>query len=318
MSDDVFSAPKIMLMGLRRSGKTSIQRVVFDKTDPQATTFLPVSTRLEKHTVSSNAFVKFQVWDFPGQIDYLDSTQYNLAQILENCGVIVYVMDCMKDLEESQSRLIETIVAAHKVNPDLNVEVFIHKVDELSEDQQTEINRRVTRTVTEGVQHRLELKRGLSTVKFHLTSIYDHSVFEAFSRVVQKLMVQFAHVQQLMDMLNSNNAFDRSFLFDKTSKIFLANDSTPYSRPKYELCSDAIDVLQGMTAIYGVAGEDTSGASSVIHLSDGTVIYVKEISETLALVMMLNETALSNKALIDYNIGVFTKAVSEMFASNAQ
>ncbi len=36
---------------------------------------------------------------------------------------------------------------------------------------------------------------------YHLTSIYDHSIFEAFSKVVQKLIQQHSQLERLLDYL---------------------------------------------------------------------------------------------------------------------
>ena len=38
---------------------------------------------------------------------------------------------------------------------------------------------------------------------FYLTSIYDHSIFEAFSKVVQKLIPQLPTLENLLDIFIS-------------------------------------------------------------------------------------------------------------------
>ena len=43
-------------------------------------------------------------------------------------------------------------------------------------------------------------------LSFHLTSIYDHSIFEAFSKVVQKLIPQLQLLERLLDTLISVSA----------------------------------------------------------------------------------------------------------------
>lgn len=40
-------------------------------------------------------------------------------------------------------------------------------------------------------------------LSFHLTSIYDHSIFEAFSKVVQKLIPQLPALENLLNILNT-------------------------------------------------------------------------------------------------------------------
>ena len=60
--------PKILLMGLRRGGKSSIQKVVFHKMSPNETLFLEATNKIQKDDVSNSSFVQFSIWDFPGQV----------------------------------------------------------------------------------------------------------------------------------------------------------------------------------------------------------------------------------------------------------
>jgi Ras-related GTP-binding protein C/D len=39
-------------------------------------------------------------------------------------------------------------------------------------------------------------------INYHMTSIYDHSIFEAFSKVVQKLIKQLLALESLLDIFN--------------------------------------------------------------------------------------------------------------------
>ena len=58
-------------------------------------------------------------------------------------------------------------------------------------------------------------------LSFHLTSIYDHSVFEAFSKAVQQLIPQLPTLERLLDVLVSSCRIDKAFLFDVVSKIYV-------------------------------------------------------------------------------------------------
>eukprot|EP00970_Alexandrium_tamarense_P004525 scaffold759_cov290-Alexandrium_tamarense.AAC.61 len=63
----IASLPRILLMGPRRAGKTSIQRVVFHKMSPHETLFrLEATQRLERAVVDHTPLCRFTIWDFPG------------------------------------------------------------------------------------------------------------------------------------------------------------------------------------------------------------------------------------------------------------
>lgn len=44
---------------------------------------------------------------------------------------------------------------------------------------------------------------------------------------------------------------EKSFLFDVSSKIYIATDNSPVDMPTYELCCDMIDVTTDLSGIYG-------------------------------------------------------------------
>lgn len=83
------------------------------------------------------------------------------------------------------------------------------------------------------------------------TSIYDYSIFEGFSKVVQKLIPQLPTLENLLNVFISNSNAEKAFLFDVFSKIYIATDSSPVDMQSYELCCDMIDVVIDVSSIYG-------------------------------------------------------------------
>ncbi|RXM33934.1 Ras-related GTP-binding protein D [Acipenser ruthenus] len=234
-------------MGLRRSGKSSIQKVVFHKMSPNETLFLESTNKICREDVSNSSFVHFQIWDFPGQIDFFDPT-FDYEMIFRGTGGLIFVIDSQDDYVEALSRLHLTVTRAYKVNPDINFEVFIHKVDGLSDDhkieKQRDIQKRANDDLVDAALERIHLS-------FYLTSIYDHSIFEAFSKVVQKLIPELPTLENLLNIFITNSAIEKAFLFDVVSKIYIATDSSPVDMQTYELCCDMIDVVIDISCIYG-------------------------------------------------------------------
>lgn len=75
-----------------RSGKSSIQKVVFHKMSPNETLFLESTNKIVKDDINNSSFVQFQIWDFPGQIDFFDST-FDYDMIFGGCGALIFVID---------------------------------------------------------------------------------------------------------------------------------------------------------------------------------------------------------------------------------
>uniref|UniRef100_A0A182QCF8 Ras-related GTP-binding protein n=1 Tax=Anopheles farauti TaxID=69004 RepID=A0A182QCF8_9DIPT len=310
-SDD---KPRILLMGLRRSGKSSIQKVVFHKMSPNETLFLESTNKIVKDDINNNSFVQFQIWDFPGQIDFFDPT-FDSDMIFGGCGALVFVIDAQDDYVEALTKLNQTVTKAYKVNPRIKFEVFIHKVDGVSDDFKMESQRDIHSRATDDLAD-----AGLEGVhlNFHLTSIYDHSIFEAFSKVVQKLIPQLAALENLLNLFIHNSGIEKAFLFDVVSKIYIATDATPVDMQSYELCCDMIDVVIDLSCIYGSRDNPDVPAfdnqsSSIIKMNNSTVLYLREVNKFLALVCIIREESFSRQGVIDYNFLCFREAITQVF-----
>ncbi|KAK2708785.1 ras-related GTP-binding protein C-like [Artemia franciscana] len=305
--------PKILLMGLRRSGKSSIQKVVFHKMSPNETLFLESTNKIVKDNICNSTFVQFEIWDFPGQYEFYDST-FDGDLCFGDCGAIIFVIDAQDDYTDALSKLCSTVRKAYKVNPDIKFEVFIHKVDGLSDDHKIETQRDIHQRANDDL---LDMGYQGVHLSFYLTSIYDHSIFEAFSKVVQKLISELPTLENLLNIFISNSGIEKAFLFDILSKLYVATDSSPVDMQSYELCCDMIDVAFDISTIYGWKSEDKgpfdNESQCVIHLNNSTVLYLREVSRCLALVCILREDNFEKQGLIDYNFVCLREGIHNVF-----
>ncbi|KAK4148607.1 hypothetical protein C8A00DRAFT_38818 [Chaetomidium leptoderma] len=324
--------PRLLLMGQRRSGKSSISSVVFHKLPPSETLFLESTARIQKDSLSS--FMEFQVWDFPGQIDIFDNPNFtfDMDAIFGEIGALIWVIDAQDDYLEAVARLNSTILHLHRSYPHINIEVFIHKVDGLSDDYRLDIQRDVTIHIQDelsdqGVEN--------APVNFHLTSIYNHSIFEAFSKVIQKLIPRLGQLEAMLTNLCRTCRFEKAYLFDVNTKIYIATDSTPEDMASYEICSDYVDVIIDFTEVYGswprseqwrdkLQGEPWAQpldeqvacewAESGMVLADARrPIMLREVDRFLALVAIMKEGSYDKMPQINMNVDVVVKGLTEFF-----
>lgn len=317
-------------MGPRRSGKTSIERVVFNKMSPHETLFLESTTNVRIKEIANNALVQFQILDFPGHFSF-ESGTLSPERVFKNAGALVYVIDGQDDeaYGDAIDYFLEVAKVATEVNPKLSFDVLIHKVDGdayLSDDHKIDCQRDIQASLSDEIDdNKLDIHPS-----FHLTSIYDHTIFEAFSKIVQKLIPRLANLENLLDSLTHSCHIEKAFLFDVVSKIYVATDSNPVDLQTYELCSDMIDVVIDVSGIYG--GEkpedsvsnaapasvvpglayDTDSAST-IKLSNSYTLYLREVSNYLALVCLMRNESFSNSSLVEYNVALFRQAITTMF-----
>jgi len=239
--------------------------------------------------------------------------------IFGGCGAIVYVIDALvheREQAEALQRLQQTVQKAYEVNKRIKFEVFIHKVDGVSADQKDALWRDIKRQVQEEIQDTMGDRK--VSLDYHLTSIYDHSIFEAFSKVIQKLIPQLPTLEKLLNSLVLTCKLERALLVDVVSKICVAADSSQFEMQTYELCSDMIDVVIDISCIYGASDSTEgiaydAGSQSIIRLSNKKILYLREVNKYLALVAFIRETDFDKHGLIDYNITCFKRAIAEVF-----
>mmetsp|Transcript_20354 Transcript_20354/g.26385 ORF Transcript_20354/g.26385 Transcript_20354/m.26385 type:complete len:445 (+) Transcript_20354:42-1376(+) len=289
--DRVQSAPRIVLMGSRRSGKTSMERVVFGKISPHETLFLPATNTPTLRLVSNSDLARFALFDIPGALDLadlqMDGSELTPFTIFSRCVALVYVIDAETEPYVECARFAQFVATARQVNPRIALEVFVHKVDGdlfLTDEQKFDCRREIEACIRAELNDlsinrigRASERQNLSSndfranktknvldsmfsdqVSFSLTSIYDHSIFEAFSKVISKRLVpQRDALEKMLDALVAACDMDKSFLFDVSSRVYIATDSAPVDSASYELCADAIDVVLDVGGVYSHTNHNT-------------------------------------------------------------
>lgn len=189
----------------------------------------------------------FHTVELPGHIDYLNS-EHDQTHIFGNIGAVIWVIDAQDQYLDALNHLLSTITYLAQTWPAINVEVFVHKVDGLSEEYKNDTFRDIRQRIQDELS---DLGYDNAPVSFYQTSIYDHSIFEAVSNVIQKLLPQLPTLESLLNSLCSTCRIQKAYLFDIPSKIYIASDTSPQDTHSYETCSDLIDVIVDVGELYG-------------------------------------------------------------------
>lgn len=78
----------------------------------------------------SSSFVSIQIWDLPG--GQLDPTAWNLG--FADMDAVIFVLDAQSTLNDMIRKLAVTMQKAFDANPGIQFEIFLHKIDGMSED----------------------------------------------------------------------------------------------------------------------------------------------------------------------------------------
>lgn len=313
--------PRILIMGLRRSGKTSIKNVVFHKMEPSETLFLESTTKTNLEDISCCSFITFQVYDCSGQIDLFSDPTCDSTALLKGCGSLIFVIDAQDEdqYNEAITCLHQTVQKGFSINKSIKFEVFIHKVDGFPDERKMEIHHEIQQRTNELIMDSNDTAMMQKIyLNYHLTSIYDHSIFEALSKVVQKLIPQHRKLERLLDYLCNSCGLERAFLFDVASKIYIASDSiNPLDPQLYELCCDKIDLVLDISNIY--APKDVEGISfddasyTCVKLNNELYLYLKQVNKYLAFLCVIrDEVFTENRGIMDYNLTLFKDSVRDI------
>ena len=200
---------------------------------------------------------------------------------------MIWVLDAQDSYMEAIGRLTETILHLQQSYVDIKYTVFIHKTDSLTDDYRQDTVQEIIQRITDDLYD-----AGLENppISFYPTSIYDHSIFEAFSKVIQGLVPQLPTFEALLNTITGTCRFEKVYLFDVLSKIYIASDTTPVHLSAYELCSDFIDGIVDLSEIWGWDRErceddsewtkdlSSQSAEAFVTSIQGYNIYLREIN----------------------------------------
>lgn len=357
---------KILLMGLDRSGKSSISKVLFNNEHQSKNKVINLGNYVNIIENLKGKLLDLKVYEVENfdmnEILQLQQLYYNnmvskninsgtedinnmdiedafykdsgLSKFFDDVGTIIYVVDSTSEYLASLanlSMLIELAYKFHKASNytsddfNINFEVLIHKVDSLNEDFKLDTQRDIMQRIQDEL---LDLGIENVAINFYLTSIFDYTIYEAFSRITQKLILELPFIENLLDnfIMNCHNSIEKIFLFDINSKIYISTDSSPVNILSYEVCSEFIDVTLDLRDLY----EDENPRKyknkplkAYSRLNNDFSIYMNEVFKNLCVVILVNNnnsneyannelsnttnSNVSNKmlmTLIDYNFNV--------------
>ena len=244
---------------------------------PHETLFrLEATQGLERSVVDHTSLCRFTIWDFPGDYYALPdddeeeagaddnnnntiSASETKQNIFGGSTSLLFVVDAQDEpYDHVLQSFTNAVTRALAVNPSICVEVFINKVDGelfLSDESKYDCRRDIMTQVTDELTDAGVSPDNLH-IRYHLTSIYDHSIYEALSRVVQRLIPQLPTLENLLNVLVSTCSMEKAYLFDVVSKLYISTDSGPVDMQSVELCSDMIDVVLDVSGIYGLGPEN--------------------------------------------------------------
>lgn len=143
-------------------------------------------------------------------------------------------------------------MSLQQTRPNIKFAVFIHKTDSISDDYREDTVRDIQQRITDDLDD-----AGLTNppITFHSTSVYDISISEALSKVLQLLIPQLPTFEALINNIAVNCCFHKLYLIDTLTKLFIASDTSPGDTASYSLLCDWFDTLMDLADLYSTEGQ---------------------------------------------------------------
>lgn len=211
------SKEKVLLMGRNEAGKTSMQSIIFSQMKPKETEFLMYTNKIN---VSSINFLgtEFTLADCGGQQTHLDEYLSKYPEdVFSNVAMLIYVFDIeyLEDKDYQQS-YIDILSRLLDFSPGAKIFVLIHKIDKIKASDLPPKRRLCTQIV-----QRLTVQNSIEKIFF--TSIWDDTLYNAWSQIVQSMIPVLREISQSITEFGQTNHCDEIVLVEKDTFLIVSN-----------------------------------------------------------------------------------------------
>ena len=230
------SSKKLLLMGPGRSGKTSIRTIIFGNYLPRDTVRLGTTIELDQTNETFLSNLTVNLWDCGGQKKYVEHflTRQTDA-IFGHVGALIYVFDINQlsvetsDGSEASGEWTRTSTIAyfaecvrhcHTHSPGAQVFCFLNKIDLVNADMRDAIISKRKEEIIEAIPHEQR-----SNIAFFATTIWNHSLFTAWSAIMHSLVPNVAVLHTHLDSIRHATGAAEVAVFDTNTFLCICNSS---------------------------------------------------------------------------------------------
>jgi len=215
---------KVLLMGKAHSGKTSMRSIIFANFLARDTMRLSPTLDVEHHHVRFLGDLVLNLWDCGGQDAFYESYfERDRETIFRSVEILIYVFDIESDEPEKDFDHYAGVLEAIEENsPDARVFVLIHKMDLVAPEERDAIfaDRR-------GLVE--DHSRGIGSLQCFGTSIWDETLYRAWSSIVTNLIPNIEALRSHLDTFCTVSDADEVVLFERATFLVISHASSARS-----------------------------------------------------------------------------------------
>jgi len=209
-------------MGASGSGKTSMRSMIFSNNPASLTARLGATIDVEQNHVRFLGDLILNLWDCGGQDAFMDSyLTTQRATIFTHVGVLIYVFDVeSRETNKDMEYYRDCLEGIRSYSNDAKVFLLVHKMDLARESRQAVYERKAKE---------LKTASGDADIRVFGTSIYDETLYKAWSSIVHTLIPNAATLSKHLTTFAQACCATEVILFERTTFLVIAtsNPSTP-------------------------------------------------------------------------------------------
>lgn len=209
---------KVLLMGKSGSGKTSMRSVIFSNHLAETTKKLGATIEVEQSQHRFLSDLMLNLWDCGGQEAFMENyLRHDQNQIFANVQLLIYVFDISAkeyDKEKDFAYYTDCINAIREYSPDASIFVLIHKMDLVPSEKRREM---FLRKKQELLDHSEDVP-----IRVFGTSIWNESLYRAWSRIVHTLVPNAQDLTNHLDEFVEACSAVEAVIFEKTTMLLIA------------------------------------------------------------------------------------------------
>lgn len=207
-------AKKLLVMGRKKAGKTSIHQVLFSDMYAYQTKYMPFTNDICKSDVQFLGH-KLRIDDCGGQDDHMNYyINIEPKEVFSNTSFLIYVFD-IRFLEEEKDLQIFSDIQRKlfEFSPDANLFILLHKIDKIPSGELKEIFEKYRGEVEKRTDKREQL------VKVFATSLFNETLYTAWSVIIQHLLPDIKAFNKSLKNISKIIQCDEVFLMEKSTLL---------------------------------------------------------------------------------------------------
>merc|ERR1712087_75349 len=210
---------KVLLMGKSGAGKTSMRSIIFANYLARDTMRLGATIDVEHSHVRFLGNLVLNLWDCGGQEAFMENYfESQRDHIFRNVQVLIYVFDIeSRELSKDIDYYASCLRAVKQNSRSAQIFCLVHKMDLVPEEQREQVFQQRQREL-QAIAEPLALQ-----VQCFKTSIWDETLYRAWSQMVYSLIPNRESLQKQLDRLCSVCHADEVVLFERATFLVISN-----------------------------------------------------------------------------------------------